>query len=229
MAGAWFKNETTQPQNIVACSRITTNGVTPFTTNNKDGKCIGDNAVVAENTIKDIAYLNTIQEKGNQKANNELKIATNSTACRDKFGDDKPIEWSLAKYKDEVCQEEKTIGMIQKEDDGLYYFLYKNNNIDKKVYLNITSTSSTNNSITFNFKHIYTHLKTLNIKKIHINEAFPLNSEQFAHSPDGQNFQTNMGDIFLNNIPHSQNQNQTEYIEITDIVIPSKDFYLISK
>lgn len=116
MAGAWFKNETTQPQNIVACSRITTNGVTPFTTNNKDGKCIGDNDVVAENTIKDIAYLNTIQEKGNQKANNELKIATNSTACRDKFGEGKSIEWSWVKDKNEVCQPTSTIGIIQKDN-----------------------------------------------------------------------------------------------------------------
>lgn len=133
MAGAWFKNETTQPQNIVACSRITTNGVTPFTTNNKDGKCIGDNAVVAENTIKDIAYLNTIQEKGNQKANNELKIATNSTACRDKFGDDKPIEWSIAKEEANVCQWEEVIGILQSISNDIVIVHYKDEHYPEQI------------------------------------------------------------------------------------------------
>lgn len=150
MAGAWFKNETAQPQNIVACSRITTNGVTPFTTNNKDGKCIGDDTRVAENTVKDIAYLNTIQEKGNQKANNELKIATKSTACgvKDKS---KPVEWSMAKYENEVCQESSTIGMIQKEGDN--YILIANN---KRITIN--PVEQTKKSISFDFKLIRNNL-----------------------------------------------------------------------
>lgn len=83
----------------------------------------------------------TIKENNNQSASNELKIATNSTSCHIKTNGTEPIEWSIAKEEKNVCQSEKTIGIIQ-EDNGKYYLFYDNQKqelqVDDKVFINIT-------------------------------------------------------------------------------------------